>query len=287
MLNVQESTQESLDRHITAFGASLQSARDQTSAQARSLVLLYMEEGLLPGAVPPGMAQSKLQITNHIIAGVQFLTVESFDTDGRITKTTPSPIAPHPGLGLDFAFVVFMVRLTRMLQRKWSVNTIYHLGFITAAKDAHNKGRAFDFVGARGKHGGADFDINVFRHWKRQPVTMPEDWGKLKKGDKVADWPSTFHNTNYRLDPKNNPNLDASLVGGATELDTAFKLFQQVYDLAAQQGQDTDTNQGNPTSIGKDSSFIIHPDYKKVSDGNLRNGRDAHFQHIHMQVGFR
>jgi hypothetical protein len=279
-----ETAQEILTRDIMALGASLWPARAQTFDQARSLLFIFKEEGLLPKSTL-GRRDNAVKIASNIIAGVEFLHVQQFDADGNITKAVPNPITPV-GLGIDVRFAVFMVRLTKLLKRKFSVDTIYHIGFITGNRDAHGAGRAFDFVGARGRSSGSPFSVNVFRHWKRQPVTMPEDFGTIKQGARLEEWPADFHNTVFRL--RDNPNLDPTRVGSASELTLARDLFEEVYDFSARQVQDTETNDAPPTKIGTNSSFIIHPDYKKVSSpAAMKNGRDAHFQHIHIQLGFR
>jgi hypothetical protein len=182
--------------------------------------------------------------------------------------------------------VIFLMRLTRLLKETWSVDRIYHLGFLRAAAGAHHDGRALDFVGARGEYDGAQFDVNIMRHWNWQPVPVkdPSDPTTTQPAD---SWPKTFQDTFYRLDPKLNPHLDPKKYGAGREfeLDVAFRLFQQVYDLSAKEGQDRGSNAPPPSTIGKESRAILHPDYFKVSDEGKRNGREWHFQHIHMQIG--
>jgi hypothetical protein len=175
-----------------------------------------------------------------------------------------------------------------MLKTNHAASTIYHLGFDGKAEDMHRDGRAMDFVGIAGQRGGAAFEINVWSHWKLQPVQMPVAFGRIAQGDRLDDWPADFHDTIFRLDATTNQFLETKTwyAGGAAEITAAFDLFTAVYDLAAAQGLDVTDGTG-PTTIGADSRNILHPDYFKVSVKPAMDGRNDHFQHMHFQIGTR
>lgn len=283
-----ESASDALSRHITTLGALHVPARELTNDEAWALAEWYVENSTLADAVIPDAPARKGTVKSNQIFGVPFYEVKSFNKDGIITASNANPIGK-----IDLRLVIFLIRLVKQLKQKWGVSKIYHLGFITANADAHGDGRAFDFVGMAGQHEGKAYEINIFSHWKRQPVELQNDYKRLKKGAKLSDWPLEldFTDTVYRLDPAKNSFLDPTKSGyknGAFELDLAFKAFADVYDFAARQGQDKGANRGTPTTIGRDSAAIIHPDYPKISNPkSQKNGRDDHFQHIHIQIGDR
>jgi hypothetical protein len=66
----------------------------------------------------------------------------------------------------------------------------------------------------------------------------------------------------------------------------ARDFFQQVYDFITSEWQDR-TDQPDeadgPTSIGE-RSFIMHPDHPATAPGTP-HGREAHRNHVHMQIG--
>ncbi len=278
-----------LTRNITAFGASMVPARDMTLPQAWALVEGYSRDGTIPTLLLPKVRDRKANITGAIVAGVEFRYVKSFNGQtGQVTDSWARPIQGDPTLGLDVRMIVLLVRLARLLRDKHGAGTIYHLGFDSAADDMHRDGRAMDFVGIAGKNSTGTFEINVFSHWKLQPVQMPAAFGTIAAGTKLPDWPENFHETIFRLDPKTNGFLEVKswYAGGAAELTAAFQMFKAVYDFAAAQGLDRTDNFGT-TTIGKDSRNIFHPDYFKVSAPPDKDGRNDHFQHMHFQIGTR
>jgi hypothetical protein len=283
-----ESASDTLSRHIATLGALHVPARELTNDEAWSLAQMYVDNSTLTEAIIPDAPGRKGTLKSNQIFGVPFFEVKRFNNDGIITASNATPIGT-----IDLRLVVFLIRLVKQLKQKWGATKIYHLGFITGNADAHGDGRAFDFVGIAGQHEGKVYEINVFSHWKRQPVELPNGFKTLKKGTMLSDWPLelAYTDTVYRLDPANNSSLDPNKSGyknGAFELDLAFKVFGDVYDFAARQGQDKGTNRDAPTTIGRDSAAIIHPDYPLISNPkSQKNGRDDHFQHIHIQIGDR
>lgn len=278
-----------LTRDIAALGASLVPVRDLTLSQAWALVEGYSRDRTIPTLVLPKARDRKVNIAGATIAGVEFRYVKAFNPQtGQIKDSWARPLMTDPTLGLDVRMVVLLVRLARMLKNNHGASTIYHLGFESAADDMHRDGRAMDFVGIAGKRGHAPFEINVWSHWKLQPVQMPVAFGSIAAGTKLADWPDTFQATIFRLDATTNQFLEVKswYAGGAAEITAAFDMFKAVYDLAATQGMDRSDGIG-PTSIGSQSRNIFHPDYFKVSTPPDKDGRNDHFQHMHFQIGTR
>jgi hypothetical protein len=163
-------------------------------------------------------------------------------------------------------------------------------------------------------------DFIVFSHWGNLPmwngVTVkanPEDpalWKRLKGGDDdghdySADPSGNISRLHYRLDPApfqesvpatvTDPALAAQLGTVASHFVTTREIFQDVYDFATREYSD-----GNPT-LGPLSAaatadiatpidshrghFILHPDYPKPNAPGAKNGRQAHVDHLHFQLG--
>jgi hypothetical protein len=167
---------------------------------------------------------------------------------------------------LDVRLVVGLHRLATMLRSTWGVTELHHLGIGQGrggSRDCHNTGRAVDFAGVAGVNNNTPYTLDVLNDWGRQPVTMPD-------GSVRGDWPVSFRDTTYRL---------------ATSANTlARDVFADVYALAAREFADTSTRRfgnGPPTTIGRSSNFILHPDYPV----GARWGRPAHRNHVHFQIG--
>ncbi len=266
-------------------------ARDLTRAQAIQIIIWLLAWGKFTlrnrdelfvvksdGTIIVAGTDKKIHVANATIEGVQFRYLTYIDKKG-FKKTTVQNMANQ-----DPRMIVFDWKLARMLSLNFNANVIYHIGFIFEASrnDCHGQGRALDFAGAA----GPDFDLTVAGDWSGQPVTLQNDYRDpktgttLARGTKLPDWPpAPFRDVYFRLDSSINPNLDA-----AKQYDQAFDLFGQVYDLAADECTDTSDASKSPTRIGPDSSFILHPDYP-VSVPGTPHGREAHWQHMHMQVG--
>jgi hypothetical protein len=167
---------------------------------------------------------------------------------------------------LDVRLVVGLHRMATMLRSTWGATEIHHLGIGQGRggpRDCHNTGRAIDFAGAAGVYNSAPYVLDVLNDWGRQPVTMPD--GSIR-----SDWPPSFRDTSYRL---------------ATSVNTlAAGVFADVYALAAREFADTSTRRfgnGAPTTIGRSSRFILHPDYPVGAAW----ARPAHRNHLHCQIG--
>ena len=158
---------EDLTRHITALGGISTRARDLTLEQAWALVESYGSDGTLPRLSFPKQRDRKAFLNSHQIDTVDYVKVLDFNKDGKITKSSKDPIAAeNVGAGLDVRFIVLLVRITRMLRKRFGASQIFHLGFQSAHRDAHGDGRALDFVGAAGTFEGTGYSMNVFSHWK-------------------------------------------------------------------------------------------------------------------------
>ena len=265
-------------------------ARDLTRAQAIQIVIWLLAWGKLTlrnrdelfvvkpdDTITVAGADRKLFVAPSTIEGVEFRYLTEINKKG-FKKSIVTPMS-----NLDPRLVVFLWKLARNLSRDFNVDTIYHIGFLGKnPNNCHGQGRAVDFAGAA----GPDFDLTIAGDWSSQPVTLQNDYFDPKtrrtiaRGTVLPDWPpAPFRDVYFRLDVSLNPNLDP-----AKEFDTAFDLFGSVYDLAAEECTDTRDTSKSPTSIGPDSAFILHPDYPFSHPGGF-DGREAHWQHMHIQIG--
>jgi len=161
-------------------------------------------------------------------------------------------------------------------------------------------------------------DFIVFLHWGRVPMwdrvsvasnpTDPSKWVRLTKLDDDFNYgtdPTGAHSRlHYRLDPP--PFQDpvpasapsafaADLAKVATHFQMAASLFQDVYEFAVGEYSDGNTILGRlpkgtsdtPTPIDSHAGhFILHPDYPHPNNPpNAHNGRGAHINHLHFQLG--
>jgi hypothetical protein len=209
--------------------------------------------------------------------------------------------------GVEYRNAVLVCRMASGVSQTFGATVLYHGGIGKrggTSGDAHDDGRAIDFSGIEGTRNNQSYRITVAENWSNQPVAMPTDFADPVTGTRYTagqrldppvqgnpkeerdPWPQSFRNTYYRLDQERNPFLDQS-----KNPSLAHDVFEWVYDLGAAQGSDKATGAKSGTeaitSIGSQSSFILHPDYKSPNSPTKRNknGRAAHFDHIHMQVG--
>ena len=242
-------------------------ARALTRVQARAELDRLQAEGLikvdpstLAGRVDlDGLDPSTGTAQDGNVAGVVVRYLES----GRRTDLTPSKgNAPDR---LDPRHALALVRLCRWLATTWGATELYNLGAGGSPDrhDCHGQGRAIDVVGVRGSFDGQDYTL-----------TVADDWG-------LVDTPSTpggtwqplgTNQTHFRL----------------LDVDHPFErdFFQALYDVAAGQWQDRSSRPdpaGTPTAIGQ-RSFIMNPDHHSSAPGQS-NGREAHANHLHVQIG--
>lgn len=229
------------------------------------------------GATAMANPRVKVTLKGPQFNGMDLLYVAQNTPTGMITaKQIPQ--------GVDPRNIIFLWKLTNVLKDQFQATTLYHNGFAFGADrtDCHGQGRAVDFAGVSGD----GFQVTVYHNWRPQPVVLVGPWRDPKTGrqsaagDRLADWPpNPFNNTNYRLDPTTNRYLKPEL-----NPDLSRRVFQAVYDLAAAEITDTGTNTDAPTTIGRTSKFTLHPDHPTSAPGTP-HGREAHNNHMHMQIG--
>ncbi|WP_165231830.1 hypothetical protein [Aquisphaera insulae] len=248
-----------------------------------------------PPAEPPAGSGSSaahtgmFSIRPDIISGLQVLYISKFTAASDIAGTVRRGVLRN----LDPRFLVLLAWLCEMLRTRWGATTLYDLGFggdeNHSGNNAHHWGRAFDLAGVGGEVGWGRYDITVLKHWGKQPVTMPADFGPInpatrehryKKGQRYPQWPDGFEQTDYRIALPDDPDafMKRTLEMPA-QVDYASRVFADIYQTAAIEGKDTASPQARPTSIGKESRFIIHPDHPNTGL------RTHHRDHFHIQVG--
>ena len=267
--------------------------RDLTKQEARDIVVLLVGNNKLKIVPAPTFDQDckvllprpidPVAIRPPIIDGVTFV-----NDDPRATKN--SPIRP-----IDPRMVVLLFDLARFLRLNWGVNAIHYIGI---GSDGTHVGRlALDLTGIAGdvppgrRSFGVSlsgpFKLRVLKDWGQKPVQLPN-------GTAGAGWPTgttanPFRDTRYRLDPTQNRFVNTDDRNSLL----AFPIFRDIYDFATRHCTDrrtpgVNTCKGrhpqpgipNPTTIGKDSQCIIHPDHP--DPGN--QGRARHQNHIHMEI---
>jgi hypothetical protein len=189
---------------------------------------------------------------------------EAGNVAGVIVRYGESPSAPDY---LDPRNALALVRLCQYVSDEFGVTDLFHLGISGDASggrtDCHGQGRAVDFAGAA-RRAGDDGDFHL---------TVLNDWGTASTVyTPGGHWPvGTGSAVTYRLD------------GEGTFAET---FFRSVYDFIAGQWQDHSADPDGEdvsTSIGE-GSFIMNPDHPTSAPGTP-NGREAHANHLHMQIG--
>ncbi|MEU8992871.1 hypothetical protein AB0C98_41925 [Streptomyces sp. NPDC048558] len=230
--------------------------------------LIRLEPATVPGRVNlDGWNPSTQWAEDGNVAGV---VVRYWPTGRKGTESQIKPgVAPDR---LDPRNAMAFVLMCQMLNTAWGITELYHAGISGdppgGRNDCHGQGRAVDFVGARGEIDGSEVYFTVF-----------DNWGKINvPGLTTAngDWPAgTGTNTSYRLLDEAAPDTPA------------WQFFLELYNFAAtnyQDRMDGPEDTSNPTEIGNQSRFIMHPDHPKSAPGTP-NGREAHKEHMHMQIG--
>lgn len=242
-------------------------ARDLTRQEARDIVVYLLGRGAFRLRHPANAVRfdANCALVQQPDPGTRFV-IERGRIDDVDFRYVGHPAPGHDLDNLDVRMVVLLYRLAHMLRTTWGVTEIQHLGIghgnPAHPNDCHNTGRAIDFAGVKGVAGGNPFEIAVLRDWGKKPVVMPD-------GRQLREWPPDFRDTFYRLDPARDG--------------LAYAIFRDVYDFAARECTDTSPrrlgNSGSPTTIGRSSRFIIHPDHPNPAL------RAQHQDHIHMQIG--
>lgn len=165
---------------------------------------------------------------------------------------------------------------------------------------------------------GVDFE--VFFHWGRVPMWDPETvaanpgntsaWKRFPETNmddgtnyEVPPPPGKKRQLHYRLDPApyqepvpagTDAILAAELAKVAPHFQKAREVFEFVYDFAVAEYNDSNDKMGRlPQGVtdtrtpidSHDGNFILHPDYPKPNLPTKKNGRQAHVNHHHFQLG--
>ena len=214
-----------------------------------------------------------------MIEGVDFQYLLSIDLKGN-KKTS------HQNMdNLDPRMLVFLWKLCRMLKIDHSANVIYHIGFAFGPErnDCHGQGRALDFAGAAGDK----FDVTVGHDWSNQPVTLLNDYTDPKSrkvipaGTKLDQWPTApFRDVYYRLDPSLNPNLDPD-AGNSSSRSTLLRGLRDGRRRVL--GHEHDRRFPDRD---RRQELVLHPPPRLSQQPARHPARcEAHWQHIHMQIG--
>jgi len=191
--------------------------------------------------------------------------VVTYLATGTLTVAVPPRSAAAPD-ALDARNALALVRFCSWLRDTWGVHTLYHLGIsgdATGARtDCHGQGRAVDFVGVAGAIEGSEYALTVLDNWS---VDTPSTPG--------GAWPDgTGGNVHYRLDDE------------GSDPGTA-QFFRDAYAFIVGEWQDLGSGPDDVggSSIGG-SSFVMNPDHPTSAPGTP-HGREAHNNHLHMQIG--
>jgi hypothetical protein len=183
-------------------------------------------------------------------------------------RTVGSPASPNAPDRLDPRNALALVRLCLWLHEAFGISEMYHLGIDGDGSgqrtDCHGQGRAVDWVGAKGIRDGVELT-----------VTVSDDWGTVDTPSTPAgSWqPTGTSSTHFRLD---------HVTGHELERD----FFRALYGFVTSQWQDRSSGPGPggaASAIGE-ASFVMNPDHPTSKPGT-KNGREAHQNHIHMQIG--
>lgn len=174
---------------------------------------------------------------------------------------------------LDPRNALALVRLCQWLRGNWAVTELYHLGIAgggttadgSPRTDCHGQGRAVDFVGVKVLLAGDEEYV----------LTVQDDWGSVSTVyTPGGNWPpNSGAPLSFRLD---DPAADQFAAG----------FFRDVYAFIVGEWQDRTAGPDfadAPTSIGE-NTFVMNPDHPD-SDPGGKHGREAHRNHIHMQIG--
>ena len=178
-----------------------------------------------------------------------------------------------PLIQVDPRNAVALYRAANWMQEQYSVTEMYHAGINGSdpkqRNDCHGQGRALDFSGVVGAKDGIPFEWFVINDWGNQPV--PAD----RKGDSPSNWAYKDGGTTYRLAHR----LDEAQPSPARFFWDAFKFFAAQYRSGDM--KEFPRSLDTPITTG---GFIMHPDHKTSAKGTA-NGREAHKNHFHCQIG--
>jgi hypothetical protein len=242
---------------------SVEQARAELQSLMDAAVILFADSTQMAGKVDlDGLDPNSGQKQDGNVAGV----VVRYLPSG--SKNVGQPAHPNAPDRLDPRNALALIRLCQWLNQGFGVTELYHLGIdgdgSGARTDCHGQGRAIDFCGVKGVRNGLEF-----------VVTVNDDWGTVDTPSTPGGvWqPLKTNQTHFRLD-------DAP--GHEFERD----FFRATYDFITSQWQDHSSGPdgpSDPSTIGT-GTFIMNPDHP-TSDPGTPHGREAHVNHIHMQIG--
>ncbi len=243
--------------------ANTEPARAMSIADAFAELVVLHESGsltLVPAPSGSGATPARVRISPSTLHGVEYRY-----WDGKKTLR-------HGMELLDPRNALALARLARWAAENHGVTEIHHLGLSGSStrNDCHGQGRALDFAGIKGVSAdGNEFVWNVLRDWGNKSVPDESD----PAGARLAKWPAGTRTLTFRLD---GPDADP----------TAAEFFRQLYEFCAGEWQDQDSLPSGRTqtsAIGQ-RSFIMNPDHPASKPGTP-NGREAHANHLHLQIG--
>ena len=200
------------------------------------------------------------------------LTHERIERDGHATgrrlrddRASRLVMLVHPRLtiGHDDEPAAGAPDLAGLRQRRTKQN---RPGELIDRDDCHGQGRAVDFSGVVGTKDGAAYTLSVLR-----------DWGMVSTLSTPGGiWqPTGTNQVHFRLDD-------------APGSELARDFFRSAYAFIAGQWQDHSPNPdgpAEPSTIGS-GTFIMNPDHPTSNPApGAKNGREAHANHLHMQIG--
>ena len=273
-------------------------ARALTLRQARDALLCLHRQGrirLIPEPIfnhrsgPDCDAGCKLAhplVGERVGISSQVHGVDYLHIDNAIMPQSKAAIttSAQPLLLLDVRNAVALWRLARLLHSNYSATGIFHIGISGAdpssRNDCHGQGRAVDFGGVIGADPtSGDYKMLVFHDWGVMQVldlNDPEpDLALKRRLPQGQNWPPGDRTLMYRLNP---------LPPGGSDL--ARRMFQDVYNFAVAQYNDktATATQTEDASVIGGGGRVMNPDHHDSNPGGS-SGREAHINHIHMQIG--
>jgi hypothetical protein len=266
-------------------------AREMTRAQARDALLCLHRQGQVILTPEPTfkhttdpdcttackvlqpMVNEQVGI-KAVIAGS--VTLKYIDTNPPFRRKDVK-LGKKAGDFLDSRYTVGVYRMAKMLRDDYGVDALLHIGMggdsSGGRTDCHGQGRALDFGGC--SVGGSD--LYIYYDWGMMPVydmNDPETDPAKKKRLKSVEWPYKDMELLYRL--------EATPPGGNAQ---AGLIFKDVYKLATEQFNDTSKlpKPSTPSTIGQ-KTYIMNPDHFH-SQPKTPHGREAHQNHLHIQIG--
>lgn len=271
----------------------------------------------------PNVTTARVLMKSNVVCGVQIRSFLTWDGEHNAwIDSNPMSFNWQP---LHQRLIVGLARFCQYAGTSHAVKVMFSQGFKTPGNDAHEDGRAFDLGGVacdvvtEKRHTIRDgVDFLIPSHWgvmhmrvQKLGSAAPEWLGSRKNTVQYndIDKPNSSADTLlYRLDPVPDPgDRDASARSVSTaHLEKAKEMFLDFYEFFSQEFTHRSEVVGplvNPPrrlsaaqvayaeaedaaavpAIGSVTGNIFHPDVPKSHPG--KSGREAHFNHFHVQIG--